>query len=369
MRRIPVEPARQSLAREAAGGLPAGNAAMKELRPPYLIYFGDVGDVGHAKTGLGLIQWRPEFCAGQLRAPSCAVSGGVPDMDVDAAVAAGVKSLVIGVASEGGAIPPSWLDDLVRAARAGLDIVSGMHARLSSFPELAAASRASGARLIDVRTPPATIPIGTGEKRPGKRLLTVGTDCAVGKKYTALAIEQEMRARGWDADFRATGQTGIMISGSGVPIDSVVSDFISGAAEMLSPAAAPDHWDVIEGQGALSHPSFAGVSLGLLHGAQPDALVLCHDPSRRYLLGAKGSEAFPLLPLAESMDLCLRLAWRVNPKARFVGVAINTSAIAAEDRPALYDRFAEETGLPVADPIRDGVKAIVDTIQNMENSE
>jgi uncharacterized NAD-dependent epimerase/dehydratase family protein len=335
---------------------------MERLPSPSLIYFGDVEDIGHAKTGLGLIHWRPEVCAGQMRMSGCRVDGGIPDMDIEEAVAAGVKSLVIGVAPAGGSIPATWLDDLAHAACAGLDVVSGMHARLSEFPEIAAAARESGARLVDIRTPPKNIPVGTGEKRPGKRLLTVGIDCAVGKKYTALAIEKEMRARGWNADFRATGQTGIMIAGSGIAIDSVVADFVSGAAEMLSPSAQEDHWDVIEGQGSLSHPSFAGVSLGLLHGAQPDALVLCHDPSRKFLLGTEASGSFPILPLTQSIEQCLELAHRVNSNARFVGVSINTSTIPAEERLRLYEQFARETGLPVADPIRDGVKSIVDNI-------
>jgi uncharacterized NAD-dependent epimerase/dehydratase family protein len=335
---------------------------MERLPSPSLIYFGDVEDIGHAKTGLGLIHWRPEVCAGQMRMSGCRVDGGIPDMGIEEAVAAGVKSLVIGVAPAGGSIPSTWLNDLMRAAHAGLDVVSGMHARLSDFPEIAAAARESGARLIDIRTPPRSIPVGTGEKRSGKRLLTVGVDCAVGKKYTALAIEKEMRARGWNADFRATGQTGIMISGSGIAMDSVVSDFVSGAAEMLSPSAQEDHWDVIEGQGSLSHPSFAGVSLGLLHGSQPDALVLCHDPSRKFLLGTEASRCFPILPLTQSIEQCLELAHRVNSNARFVGVSINTSAIPAEERLRLYEQYARETGLPVTDPVRDGVNSIVDNI-------
>lgn len=333
-----------------------------QLRPPYLIYFGDVRDTGHAKTGLGLIQWRPEYCAGQLRARGCQVNGGLSDMTIAEAAAAGVGSIVIGVASEGGTIPNAWVGDLAQAARAGLDVVSGMHVRLSDFPEIASAARESGARLVDVRTPPKTIPVGTGQKRPGQRLLTVGTDCAVGKKYTALAIENEMRARGLDADFRATGQTGIMIAGSGIPLDCVVSDFLSGAAELLSPAASPDHWDIIEGQGALSHPSFAGVSLGLLHGSQPDALVLCHDPSREYLLGTQTGQPFPVLPVTECMEQCLTFAWRVNPKARFVGLSVNASKLSDANRMALCEQYERETGLPVVDPIKDGAGRIVDNI-------
>ncbi len=355
---------RQDWAPAPAAETAENKPAMERLQPPCLIYFGDVADLGHAKTGLGLIQWRSEFCVGQLRAPGCQVDGGLRDMTIDEAIAAGVRSLVIGVAPAGGNIPETWRSDLARAARAGLDIVSGMHARLADVPEIAAAARESGVRLIDIRTPPKNIPIGTGAKRPGKRLLTVGTDCAVGKKYTALAIEREMRSRGWNADFRATGQTGIMISGGGIPIDSVVSDFISGAAEMLSPAAADDHWDVIEGQGSLSHPSFAGVSLGLLHGAQPDALVLCHDPSRKFLLGTEPGGSFPILPLTQTIEQCLAHAWRVNANARFVGVSVNTSRIPSEERMRLYEKIARETDLPVVDPIKDGVEAIIDNLSS-----
>lgn len=333
------------------------------FRAPYLIYFGDVESIGYAKTGLGLIEWRRKLCVGQMRLPECRADGGLPDMTVEEAVAAGAGSLVIGVASSGGQIPARWIRDLSAAARAGLDIVSGMHTRLSRFPEIVAAAQESSARLIDVRTPPDDLPVGSGVKRPGKRLLTVGTDCAVGKKYTALAIEKEMRRRAWNADFRATGQTGVMIAGSGFAIDSVVSDFLSGAAELLSPAADDDHWDVIEGQGALSHPSFAGVSLGLLHGSQPDALVLCHDPTRKFIFGLEDEERYPILNLAETIALNLALARRVSPDARFVGVSLNTSRIAAPEREAVFARCAEETGLPVIDPITDGAGRIVDRIE------
>ena len=137
-----------------------------------------------------------------------------------------------------------------------------------------------------MRQPPNNFKVGTGEKRAGKRLLTVGTDCAVGKKYTALAIEKTLRARGVDANFRATGQTGIFISGRGIAIDSVIADFIAGAAEWLSPANQPEHWDIIEGPGSLFNPAYAGVTLGLVHGSQPDALVICHDARRTRISGS-----------------------------------------------------------------------------------
>lgn len=340
-----------------------GGPGVVVLNAPYLIYFGDVRKQGYAKTGLGLIYWCPERCVGQMRREGCVVDGGLPDMTIAEAVKAGAKSIVIGVASPGGPIPDPWLRDLNDAARAGLDIVSGMHARLGDFPELVASARRSGARLVDVRATTRAFPIGTGARRPGKRLLTVGTDCAVGKKYTALAIEREMRKRGWKADFRATGQTGIMIAGSGIAMDSVVSDFLSGAAEQLSPPADPGHWDVIEGQGSLSHPSFAGVSLGLLHGSQPDALILCHDPSREFLLGFEERGICRIQPLMDAMEQCLIFARRVNPDARFAGISINSSAFTAADHERLVRQFAGETGLPVVDPVRDGVAAIVDQLE------
>src|SRR5262249_32333711 len=150
-----------------------------------------------------------------------------------------------------------------------LDIISGLHAPLDTIEGLADIARQHGVTLHDIRRPRTSFPVGTGERRTGKRLLTVGTDCALGKKYTALAVAKAMRGRGVTADFRATGQTGIMISGAGIAVDAVVADSIAGAAEALSPDADPGHWDIIEGQGSLFHPSYAGVTLGLLHGSQP----------------------------------------------------------------------------------------------------
>src|SRR5262249_56993932 len=173
-----------------------------------------------------------------------------------------------------------WLDDLEAALEAGLDAVSGMHTRLGSFERLKRAAERGRARLVDVRTPATPIPVASGRKRSGKRVLTVGTDCALGKKYTALALTRALETVGIAATFRATGQTGILIAGSGIAMDALVADFLAGAAEMLSPDNLPDHWDVIEGQGSLYHPAYAAVTLGLLHGSQPDAIVLCHDTAR-----------------------------------------------------------------------------------------
>ena len=327
-----------------------------DIRLPYLIFLGSVVSVRDAKTGLGVCDWRPEACAGQWRLPGCAVDLGLPDLDPAAAVAAGAHSLLIGVAPVGGQIRPEWVPALVAALAAGLDIVSGMHTRLGSVPELAAAAVQHGRQLIDVRHADQRFPVGTGVKRSGKRLLTVGTDCALGKKYTALALARAFTAAGHDATFRATGQTGIMISGGGIAIDAVVADFVAGAAESLSPAAAADHWDIIEGQGSLVHPGYAAVSLGLLHGSQPDVLVLCHDPARLEIDEYPG---FAIPPLGEVMDLHLALARRTNPAARFGGLALNTSALDAAAAARLLGDHEAQHGVACFDPLRSDLARVV----------
>ncbi len=331
-----------------------------KLEAPYLILIGDLTDPTNAKTGMGIVDWRPELVAGQLRFDGCTVDMGVPDMSVADAAAAGVKSLLIGVAPIGGVIPDSWWPSIEEAAAAGLDIICGLHFKLSEFPKLVAAAEISGARLIDVRNPPKHLPVGTGIKRSGKRVLMVGTDCAIGKKYTALALDHAMHKAGMKSDFRATGQTGIMLAGEGLPIDSVVADFISGAAELISPANEPDHWDVIEGQGSLFHPGYAGVSLGLLHGSQPDALVLCHDATRKVV---SGWEHYPLPSIADAIEQHLLMGKRTNPDIQFVGISVNTSKLPAGERQAYLDQLSNQTGLPCVDCMIDGCGAIAERIQ------
>jgi len=330
-----------------------------QLNPPYLILIGEEDDATYAKTGLGIVQWRPESVAGQLRFPGCTVDLGVPDMTVAEAAQIGVGSLVIGVAPIGGAIPVEWWQVIEDAARAGLDIVCGLHVKLADNPVIVAAAENSGARLIDVRVPPSDLPVGTGIKRSGKRVLMVGSDCAIGKKYSALALDQAMRKAGMKSTFRATGQTGIMIAGEGIPIDAVVADFISGAAELITPENDPDHWDVIEGQGSLFHPGYSGVSLGLLHGSQPDAFVVCHDATRT---AVSGWEHYALPSISECIETHVTMGRRTNPDIRCVGISVNTSALPAEERENYLADLAAETGLPCVDPLIDGCGAIVDYI-------
>ena len=326
-------------------------AKMIDLPTPYLLFLGDTTDRSYAKTALGLKDWAPDLCLAEIALPECTVTTGLPQMTPAEAVAAGARSLVIGVAAEGGQIRDNWLPLLIEALEAGLDIVSGMHSRVEDIPALFAAVRRTARRIIDVRRPPANLPVGDGHKRSGKRLLTVGNDCALGKKYTALAIARSFRALGVVTDFRATGQTGIMIAGAGIPIDSVVADFVAGAAETLSPDAAPDHWDVIEGQGSLYHPAYAGVSLGLLHGSQPDVIIVCHEAGRAEILGCPG---YKIPTLTETIALNLAHARRTNPAARCAGISLNTSTLSPDDAAAALAEATRETGLPAADPIRGG---------------
>jgi uncharacterized NAD-dependent epimerase/dehydratase family protein len=335
----------------------SGNAI--EFATPFAVYFGDIDDDSWGKTGLGLVQWRREACAGQMRLAGCRVDAGVPELSVAAAKAAGVRSLIIGSAAVGGGVPPHWIPTLCEAAAAGIDVVAGLHVRLASLPGLDAAAKSGGARLIDVRIPPPGLPVGTGRKRSGLRLLTVGTDCACGKKYTALALDKEMRARGRSSDFRASGQTGIMIAGRGLPIDAVVSDFLTGAAEILSPDNAADHWDMVEGQGSLFHPGYLQVTVGLLVGSQPDAFVVCHDPLSHEIGGWPG---FPLPTLTALIERTVLLGSLTNPAIRCVGVSLNTSKVPAAERGRLLARYAEETRLPCVDPLIEGVAPIVDKL-------
>lgn len=328
-----------------------------DIKSPYLIFLGDEPEETHAKTGMGIAHWRPELCAGQYRIQGSGVDLGIPDMSPAEASAAGARTMIWGVAGVGGTIPEHWVAALFEAVDAGLDICAGTHESLTKVPGLAEAAASKGVALIDVRSPPPNLPVGTGEKRSGKRVLMMGTDCVVGKKFTALAIAKEMQDRGWNADFRATGQTGIMIAGGGIPIDAVVSDFVSGAAEVLSPDNDADHWDVIEGQGGLFHPGYAAVTLGLLHGSQPDAFVVCHAAGRQFV------EAFPECPLPdiptliEQTIVCGRVT---NENIRCAGISVNTSAMNADEREAQLAELSGQTGLPCVDPVATGVAPIVD---------
>ena len=325
--------------------------ALKMLPAPHLLFLGDITEPGYAKTAFGLRDWAPERCIGEFGCEGGTVTTGLPRMTPAEAAARGARSMVIGVANAGGVIPDAWLGPILQAMEAGLDIVSGMHARMEEIGCLRDTATSLGRRLIDVRQPPAGIKVASGQPRSGKRLLTIGTDCALGKKYTALALTRAFVQRGVDADFRASGQTGILIAGQGIPMDAVVSDFAAGAAEMLSPSAADDHWDVIEGQGSLFHPAYAGVSLALLHGSQPDVVVVCHQPGRERVLG---HPAYALPSIEETIELALQLGRRTQPGIRCGGVSLNTAHLDASQAGHLLESESRRLGCAVADPMRGG---------------
>ena len=340
----------------------AGERNSMSIARPYLMFLGDAGDQLAAKTAQGVKDWRRDWCVGQLRLAGCNADLKLPDMTVEQAAAAGVKTVIVGVANRGGVIGENWVGVLKRALELGLDLASGLHKRLSDVPALVEAAKKHRRQLFDVRHPARDFAVGNGRKRTGKRMLTVGTDCSIGKMYTSLALEKEMRARGLKADFRATGQTGIFIAGDGVSIDAVVSDFVSGAVEWIAPDNEPDHWDLVEGQGSLFHASYAGVTLGLIHGAQPDALVMCHEPGRPHM---RGLPHYQLPDLQTCIDANLAAARLTNPNARCVAVSLNTSALDA----AAAERTLRDTelkyGLPAVDPLRTGVGRIVDVLAKM----
>lgn len=332
---------------------------MQVLRKPYLLFLGSVQDPDDAKTAFGLRDWCRSACIGQWRMPGCTVDLGLPDLEPPEAMRAGARSLVIGVAAIGGRLEPDWLPALHRALVAGLDLISGMHMRLSDDESLRTAAARSGRLLHDMRHSASAFSPGTGRRRSGRRLLTVGTDCALGKKYTALALTEALRCAGVPATFRATGQTGILIAGEGIAIDAVVADFVAGAAEVLSPAGPMEHWHVIEGQGSILHPSYAGVSLGLLHGSQPDAIVVCHDPGRQTL---SGMPLFSVPSAEEVVQLTLQLGRRTNPSIRCVGVSLNTSRLDDGARARAFAEYERRLGVPAFDPMRDGIDRVVAAI-------
>lgn len=326
---------------------------------PVAVFLGDIQAPSNAKTGFGLVQWRRNACVGQVRLPGCRVDLGIADLTIEEAIASGVQTLLIGSAVVGGGLPQSWVSSLCEAAEGGLDIVAGLHLRLASLEGLADAAKRGNARLIDVRVPPPGLPVGNGRKRTGRRLLTVGTDCACGKKYTALALDQAMRHAGMKSDFRASGQTGIMIANRGIPMDAVVADFLTGAAELLSPDNDPDHWDVVEGQGSLFHPGYLQVTVGLLIGSQPDAFVVCHDLSRSVI---SDWPDFPLPSLQAVIERTIALGRLTNAAIRCVGISVNSSRLDPAARLTALRRISEETGLPCVDPLIDGVQAILDRL-------
>ncbi|MGJ8604638.1 MAG: N-acetyltransferase DgcN [Marivita sp.] len=329
------------------------------IKTPYLLFLGDAPDGLAAKVAQGIKDWRPENCVGQYRMEGCKADLGLADMTLAEANAAGAKTLVIGVANRGGKISPAWKKVLVMALEEGFDLASGLHNLLRDERDLVAVAEATGRALHDVRVPEVDYPIADGVKRSGKRVLGVGTDCSVGKMYTGLALDTSMRKAGMKSTFRATGQTGILITGDGVPLDAVVADFMAGSIEWLTPDNDPDHWDVIEGQGSLFHVSFSGVTLALIHGGQPDALILCHEPTRTHMRGLPGYD----LPSLEALrDTALPLAKIANPDCVIAGISINTQHMGEAEAVAYLAKLEDQMGLPAVDPFRQGADRLAEAL-------
>lgn len=332
------------------------------IQTPYLLFLGDAPDQLAAKVAQGIKDWRPENALGQYRMPGCGADLGIADLTLEEAKAAGVKTLVIGVANRGGYISKAWKEVLVTALKMGFDIASGLHNLLRDEDELVAAARVNGRSLFDVRIPSVAYPIANGKKRTGKRCLAVGTDCSVGKMYTGLAMDAEMQKRGMKSTFRPTGQTGILITGGGVPLDAVIADFMAGAVEYLTPDNDADHWDHIEGQGSLFHVSYSGVTMALIHGGQPDAMILAHEPTRKHM---RGLPDYALPSLEALRDTALPLARIANPACQIVGVSVNTQHLAEDAALAYMAEVEARMGLPTVDTFRQGAARLVDALEGL----
>lgn len=329
------------------------------IQTPYLLFLGDAPDQLSAKVAQGIKDWRPDNSVGQFRMAGCGADLGISDMTLEEAKAAGAKTLVIGVANRGGMISAAWKEVLVRALGMGFDIASGLHNLLRDEDDLVAAARVNGMTLFDVRIPSVAYPIASGKNRIGKRCLAVGTDCSVGKMYTGLAMDTEMHKRGLKSTFRPTGQTGILITGGGVPLDAVIADFMAGAVEYLTPDNDEDHWDHIEGQGSLFHVSYSGVTMALVHGGQPDALVLAHEPTRTHMRGLPDYD----LPSIETLrDTVLPLARVANANCQVIGISVNTQHLGDEAFEGYLAEVEARMGLPAVDPFRQGAGRLVDAL-------
>ena len=292
--------------------------------------------------------------------------GGIP---VVGSIAEGVKlgptALLIGIAPSGGRLPLNWRPTLVAALEAGLPIVSGLHFYLSEDHDLAAEAESRGVPIRDLRKPPLDLSISTGAARLVDPLVvhTVGSDCNIGKMTAALQIRSSLRDRGAKVGFAPTGQTGILIEGWGISVDSVVADFIAGAAEQLVLHAAEGNDIVlVEGQGSLVHPAYSGVTLGLLHGSLPDVMILCHQPSRQCAYGGGG--AFTWMPLPSVPEMIRICEDAIGPlrESKVIGIALNTSDLSDADAAAAAERLRKETGLPTVDPVREDPAPLVEAI-------
>ncbi|MGH7458732.1 MAG: DUF1611 domain-containing protein [Longimicrobiaceae bacterium] len=328
-----------------------------------------------SKTATSAVRYLPERVAavidsrfaGKTAADVLGFGGAIPMVSTLAEGLSHLPSaLLVGIAPQGGRLPEPWREVLRGAARAGLDLVSGLHTYLSDDPEFVRLATREGVRLWDLREPPGDLPVSTGLAREvdSFTVLTVGTDCNVGKMTAALEMRAALQERGVKTAFAASGQTGILIEGRGIAVDAVKADFIAGAAERLVLEAAAEGPEVIlvEGQGSLVHPGYSGVTLGLLHGSLPDAMILCHLPTRQHVYGGDGAYSWmPLPPLAQMVEVCERAAEPLKP-SRVIGVALNSWDLREDEALRAVERAEEETGLPATDPVRFGAGPLAEAV-------
>ncbi|MFL5726301.1 MAG: DUF1611 domain-containing protein [Chloroflexota bacterium] len=322
----------------------------------------------HGKTAVGVIRYGPDDVVAVIDSTQAGgnVSSILPDHDIPivASLADALASepppdtLLIGIAPTGGKLPASWRAQILEAIRAGLDVHSGLHTFLGDDPEFAAAAAEAGTELIDYRRPPDRMETAVGRKHePGKRvILTVGTDCAIGKMSVALELRSAARAAGRSAAFVPTGQTGMMIDGWGAAVDRLISDFAQGTVEWLvEEGERRGDWVIVEGQGSLDHPAYSSVTLALIHGATPQAMVLVHKARQtEHDFDHLPDASFPIADLRPFIALHEQVAGLVAP-SKVVAIALNTSLIASdEEARAEIQRVAAETGLPTDDPVRFG---------------
>jgi uncharacterized NAD-dependent epimerase/dehydratase family protein len=323
-----------------------------------------------SKTANACIRYSPDRVVGVIDSTAAGrtvqevlgFGGAIPVVaTLDEGLALGPTAVLVGIAPAGGQLPQSWRDTLAAAARRGLDVWSGLHYFLSDDPLIAGAAAEGGAQILDLRRPPADLVVSAGRVRDvaATVVLTVGSDCNIGKMTTQLQLRDAMRTRGQRVAFAPTGQTGILVEGWGIGVDAVVADFIGGAAERLTlEGATKGDIVLVEGQGSIIHPSYSGVTYGLLHGSLPHAMVLCHQPSRTAI--AK-QEWVPIPPLPELVRLHEQVAAPLRP-APVIAVALNTVDLSDEDARAAIARAERETGLPATDAVRYDPAPIVDAI-------
>ena len=313
-------------------------------------------DPHYGKTARGVVRYSPHPTVAIVDSARAGESyGGIPIVaSVDEGLSFEPTTALVGIALQGGRFPPEWRDLLKTCIRHGLDVENGLHEFVSEDAELSELASRHGVELRDLRKPPPGLSVPTGEnlRIPARIALTVGSDCAIGKKTVAVELDLEARRRGLPSVFVPTGQTGIAIAGWGIAVDAVVSDFLAGAAERLVVEGAARGADVlwVEGQGSLVHPAYSGVTLGLIHGSAPHAYVLCHRASATRV---EGYPAHPLPTLTELVELHERIALPLRP-ARVAAVALNTSHLAEAEAREAVERAEAETGLPADDPVRFG---------------